>query len=328
MYFLIGTSLLLTFMLAVAVISATMLSGVWKLSRSRLVRLRPETRARLAFMFRVSPIVIASTVALAFVVPSFLIYEPPNSGETIGLKLVVIIAIAAFGISAAGYRIFASWWRTRQLLAEWTADATQMAIDGFGIPILKLRHEFPVFAVVGIIHPRLFIAEHVLETLDENELAAVLQHELGHITALDNLKRLGMKLCGDLVVAPLGRGLDRDWSHAAEAAADEYAVAAGDRNTALSLAGALIKIARIMPQALPPMPAVSYAYMETGEALAGRVRRLIQLADTDEPRPVRQIPMLVPVATLAVWMIVILATDGSFIARVHSLSEQVIAMLQ
>ena len=107
------------------------------------------------------------------------------------------------------------------------------------IPILKLRHSFPVFAVVGIVRPRLFVAEHVLETLDEQELTAVLRHELGHITALDNLKRLAIKLCGDLLVAPLGRGLDRDWSVAAEAAADEYAVAAGDRNTALSLAGAL-----------------------------------------------------------------------------------------
>lgn len=328
MYYLIGTSLLLTFMLAVAILSASALSGVWKLGQIWLTGLRPETRARVAFMFRVMPIIIASTVGLAFVVPSFLLYEPNDTSERVGLKLVLIIAVAALGISAAAYRIFASWWRTRRLLGEWTIGATPFTIDGLDLPILKLRHAFPVFAVVGIVRPRLFIAEHVLETLDEQELAAVLKHEIGHISAFDNLKRLAMKLCGDLLVAPLGRGLDRDWSEAAEAAADEYAVAAGDRNTALSLAGALIKIARIMPEAAPPMPAVSYAYVETGEMLAGRIRRLIQLADRDEPRPARRIPMLVPASLLAVWLILVFATDGAFLARIHSLSELVISLLQ
>jgi len=328
MYYLIGTSLLLTFMLAVATASASVLSLIWKLGQRWFVDFRPQTRARVAFMFRVMPVVIASTVGLAFIVPSFVLYEPNDSGERVGLKLSIIIAIAAFGITAAGYRIFASWWRTRRLLGEWTIGAMPIAIDGVDIPILKLRHEFPVFAVVGIFRPRLFIAEHVLETLDDQELAAVLRHELGHITALDNLKRLAMKLCGDLMVAPIGRDLDLDWSEAAEAAADEYAVAAGDRNTALSLAGALIKIARIIPATPPPMPAVSYAYVDTGEMLAGRIRRLIQLADRYEPRSARQIPMLVPASLLAVWMIAVFATDGAFLARIHSLSELVIALLQ
>ena len=114
MYYLIGTSLLLTFMLAVAILSASALSGVWKLGQIWLTGLRAETRARVAFMFRVMPIIIASTVGLAFVVPSFLLYEPNDTSERVGLKLVLIIAVAASGISAAGYRIFASWWRTRQ----------------------------------------------------------------------------------------------------------------------------------------------------------------------------------------------------------------------
>ena len=99
---------------------------------------------------------------------------------------------------------------------------------------------------------------------------------------------------------------------AAEAAADEYAVAAGDRKTALSLAGALIKIARIIPETPPPMPAVSYAYAETGEMLAGRIRRLIQLADRDEPRRAPHPDASSRIAARD-WTIRVLATDGAFV---------------
>ena len=92
--------------------------------------------------------------------------------------------------------------------------------------------------------PRLFIAEQVLDALEADEIAAVIGHEFGHIAAWDNLKRLAMKLCGDILIVPFGRSLDSDWSEVSERAADEFAVGQGSRSTALNLASALIKIAR------------------------------------------------------------------------------------
>jgi len=278
---------------------------------------------------RVLPLVSAITVGLAFVVPSFLMFEPSNSGEKISLKLGVIIVIAAFGFAAAFYRVLGSWWRTHRLVADWSQRATPLTVGNVSIPTYKLVHDFPIFAVVGVIRPRLFIAEQVLTALDENEVAAVVEHELGHISAMDNLKRLTMQLCSDVLVAPIGRPLDKAWSEASEAAADEFAAGRGDRSRALDLAAALIKIARIIPDVpVPKMPAVSFAHEFIGESLTARVRRLLQLAEQDnlENRPT--ISAAIPALLFVSWFVVILATDGAFLARVHNLSEIVLSTLQ
>jgi len=329
MYFLIGTSLLFTFMLAVGIAAAAVLSVAWRGLDRLFRRARPTTRARIIFGLRVLPVLLALTVALGFVVPSFVMFEPSNSGERVSGKLALIIAVAAFGISAAVYRSLGSWWRTRRLVAEWSLNAVPISIENIALPTYKLDHRFPVFAVVGVLRPRLFIAKQLLETLDQSELSAVATHELGHISAWDNLKRLMMQLCSDMLVAPIGRSLDRDWSEASESAADEFAATHGDRSTALNLAAALIKIARMIPQEpIQQMPAVSFVYELMGETLSSRVRRLLQLAEQDDLETGASIFGIVPALLLATWIVVVLATDSSFLARIHNLSELVLATLQ
>jgi len=277
----------------------------------------------------VTPIVISLIVIFGLTLPAFLVYEPLDTDETVSWKLVVVVAIAMFGIAAAVFRILASWWQTRRLIADWRGNAVPITLAAHGLRSYKLRHRFPVFAVVGIFRPRLFIAEQVFETLEEGEIAAVIQHELGHIAAFDNLKRLALSLCGDILVAPVGRSLEQAWSKAAENAADEYAVRTGSgATTALSLASALIKIARIIPnEPEPPMPAASYAF-ERGHSLAERVQRLLALADQDEvpARPTRR--MLVPAVTLISVITTVIAVDHRSLAYIHEVSESVLALLQ
>src|SRR5205085_12671322 len=159
MYLLIGISLLFTFLLAVGLTAAGILSIAWRVLGIQLEAVRPRSRANIIFGLRVLPLVSAITVGLAFVVPSFLMFEPSNSGEKISLKLGVIIVIAAFGFAAAFYRVLGSWWRTHRLVADWSQRATPLNVGNVSIPAYKLKHDFPVFAVVGVIRPRLFIAE-------------------------------------------------------------------------------------------------------------------------------------------------------------------------
>jgi len=274
------------------------------------------------------PLVFSLVFIFGLILPAFVLYEPFETDETIGWKLALVIAVAIFGFAAALFRIVASWWRTRRLVTEWQLNAVPIEIASCSLPTYRLQHEFPVFAVVGVFHPRLFIAEQVLKTLDQNEIDAVIQHELGHIAALDNLKRLALRLCSDILVAPIGRSIEREWCKAAENAADDYAVRSGDRYTALNLASALIKIARIIPsRPAPPMPAISYA-VERGESLADRIRRLLQLAD-EAITPVRRSPrVFTPLTILLIAAVGILLADQRLLAPIHEVSEFVLTLLQ
>ena len=279
-------------------------------------------------MLRVTPIVVSLVLVLAFILPSFVLFEPPESGETISLKLMAVIAFAAFGIAMALFRVFGSWWRTRRLIGEWSSNAVPIDIESTKLPVFKLRHTFPVFAVVGVLRPRIFVAEQVLAELESSEVKAVIEHEFGHIAARDNLKGLLMKMCGDLLVIPIGRSLERNWSQTAERAADDYAVENGDRTTALHLASALIKIARLFPEkALPPMPSVSFVW-QFDDSLAVRIRRLLSLADQDSfaTKPTRH--YFAPCFLVAGAFLVVLATNAQLLETVHNMSETILAILR
>ena len=140
-----------------------------------------------------------------------------------------------------------SWLATRSLLKDWLANSTQIELETVSVPTFVLQHSFPIIAVVGAIRPRLFIADHVLESLSAEELAAAVSHECGHLAAHDNFKRSVMRVSrAALLLIPCGRSLDRAWSEASESAADEHA-AQQSSLVALNLASALVRIARMIP---------------------------------------------------------------------------------
>jgi Zn-dependent protease with chaperone function len=327
MYFLIAVSLLFTVLLTIGIVTASAFSLVGRVVDSYGERFSAKRRVSLLFWFRVLPLLIAAVAVFAFVLPAFFLYEPHEPQETVGIKLAAVIFVAITGLMFAMFRLFGSWWRTRRLRTTWGRNATRTTLDGVSLPVYRLENSFPVFAVVGVLRPRIYIAEPIFETLDTDEIAAVIKHELGHTIARHNLKRLLMQLCSDVLVAPVGHGLDRSWSEAAEEAADEFAAATGGRQTAVDLAAALIKIARIIPdKPALVMPAVSYAF--NGELLAARVRRLLMLADREMlSTPATHWGSMITLM-LAVAFIAVFATNHLFLARIHDISESLLAFLQ
>lgn len=333
MYTFLGITLVLALLLTINA-TATMLSaGFGRLFKPWLWKCSARTRAEILFVMRIGPPVLAIIAIVAFMIPSYVAYEPHATDESVSWKLGTLAALSAVGVSLAIWRGIRSWLATRSLLRDWLAASTRIELDATNVPTYILDHSFPIIAVVGAFRPRLFIANHVFESLSEEELAAAITHEYGHLAARDNFKRSVMRVSrAALLLIPCGRSLDRAWSDASESAADEYA-AQKSSLVALNLASALVRIARMIPKGQQQnMPAAVSAFLnEDTPGVKVRVRRLVELAATDphllvsNASIVRFTPWFVLALTVAVGIAI--ESRPQVLAGVHHLVEQVVVVL-
>jgi Zn-dependent protease with chaperone function len=286
MYELLGISLGLATLLTINAVASLAAAGLWRLIEKPMRRRSARARAEVLFAMRVGPPAVALTSVAALLVPSYLAYEPYSTSEFVSRKLGALAILSAIGVVLALSRGLRSWLATRSLLREWLEDATPIHVAGIDVRTFRIRHSFPIIAVVGLFRPRLFIAERVIESLSQEELTAAIAHECGHLAARDNLRRTLIRACRDiLAIVPCGRSIDRAWSENAEAAADEYAAERGSA-VALNLASALIEIARMVPAgAKPSMPAAAFILGDERNGVMGRVNRLMALANVAQPQP-------------------------------------------
>ena len=335
MYEFLGITLVLALLLTINATATMVAAGVVRLCKPWLRKCSARTRAEILFVMRIGPPVIAIVAIAAFMIPSYLIYEPHTTDEFVSWKLGAIASISAFGVGLAIWRGFQSWRATRSLLRGWLSVATPFELKGIGVRTFVLKHSFPIIAVVGAIRPRLFIADHVLESLSEEELAAAIAHEYGHLAAGDNFKRSVMRISrAALLIIPCGRSLDRAWSEASESAADEHA-AQQSSQIALNLASALVRIARMIPKGQQQvMPAAVSAFLVGSEDAPGvkvRVRRLIELAAADPRLLVSNASLVrfVPWFMLALIVVVGVTIESrpQVLATVHQFVEHVVAVL-
>jgi Zn-dependent protease with chaperone function len=334
MYTFLGITLVLALLLTINATATMMSAGFGRLCKPLLRKCSARTRAEILFVMRIGPPVLAIVAIAAFMIPSYLIYEPHATDEFVSWKLGALATLSAIGVGLAISRGIRSWLATRSLLKKWLAASTRIELEAIHIPTYVLDHSFPIIAVVGAFRPRLFIANHVLESLSEEELAAAIAHEYGHLAASDNFKRSVMRVSrAALLLIPCGRSLDRAWSEASESAADEYA-AQQSSFVALNLASALVRIARMIPKGQRQVIPASVSAFLAGEDSPGvkvRVRRLVELATAD-PRLlasnasiVRFVPWLV--LTLAVVISVTIESRPQVLATVHHFVEHVVAVL-
>lgn len=335
MYAFLGTTLVLALLLTINATATMAAAGLGRISKRLLWRCSARTRAEILFVMRIGPPVIAIVVLAAFMVPSYLVYEPHKTEEFVSWKLGTLAALSAVGVALAIWRGIRSWVATRSLLNEWLASSTSIQLDGIDVPTFVVEQRFPIIAVVGALRPRLFIAEHVLGSLNQEELAAAIAHECGHLAAHDNFKRSVMRISrAALLLIPCGRLLDRAWSEASESAADEYA-AQRSSIVALNLASALVRIAKMIPKGPAPiMPANVSAFLADDEdtpRVKVRVRRLVELASTDprllvsSARLVRFMPWLALTALVIAG--VSIESRPQVLAAVHAFVEQIVKFL-
>lgn len=332
MYKLLGISLALAALLALNVVVSLLMSLAWRIVAPATGRWSGRTRAEILFILRIAAPVISLIAVGVLLVPAYVSYEPQATSEVVSKKLALLAAVSIVGLLFAISRACRSWLATKKLERSWLRAATRIDLPLIGIPTFRIEHSFPIIAVIGIFRPRLFIADQVLQKLSGEELAAAIAHEGGHLAAGDNLKRALLRACRDLlIIVPSGRSLDHVWSESIESAADEHAARLSP-DVALNLASALVRIARMVPAgARTELPLAAFLVGDETRGIKARVRRLLEIASTNESEHVRRFPIgaMFPLFALLVTILigVSIASNTHLLLTVHSLVERVVSLL-
>lgn len=152
---------------------------------------------------------------------------------------------------------------------------------GISMPkLLVTKDSFARSFTFGFRKPVIVLSQGLVNNLDDDELEAVLAHELAHIVRSDSfLNWLTVFLRDIMFFTPVMFWLFRDLASEKEHAADDITVALSGKP--LALAGALLKVWRLSPKggwnAIALDNFMPYAHFAAGKGtLEGRVTRIIE----------------------------------------------------
>lgn len=186
MYFFLGISLMLAVLLVVNLLISAAANFLWRVFAPTVKNQTPGRQARIIFALRIFPFVGALLFVHALMLPAYFLFEPQSSKEIVTAKLAFLAFVSIVGVAVAAFRVFGTWWKTRRLVSDWLARAEPIAVADVKIPVYRIRHPFPLIAVVGTFRPRMFIAEQIFSSLNEEEFQAAICHEYGHLEKLIN----------------------------------------------------------------------------------------------------------------------------------------------
>ena len=299
-----------------AALSAAAAGIGWLIDRG-LIRLRASSSPDVLLLLKLVPGVVALFFTLVVFLPAHWRFEPEGAEESAGYTLVALGLLGAVTLVLAVRRAVRDAAATRRVALGWRERARgPRTFAGGRLPVYGLPDTSPIISLAGLVRPRVFVGRPVIEAFTSDEMDVSLAHELAHHDAHDNLKRVLVACSPDLLgVWPSGRALERRWRAAVEFAADARAVA-GREERAVSLASALLKVARLAPAT----GAATCSGFYDGTLLSARIDRLLTPGLDDGPShrlapawPVSLGSMTLLVAALAAraaWLGVHLATEG------------------
>lgn len=228
-----------------------------------------ETTPRSAtsrFAIAVFPHVIPAAIAFGVLLPSFLLHEPAQGKE---YPAVILWTLAAAGLAhlvIVAARAVRMLCRSHALVRRWSRHARPLPREPWGLRALAVDMGHPEVALAGILQPRLFLDHRILDACSPEELRAIAAHERAHASSHDNLRRLLVEACNGRS-SPFARA----WRAAAETDADARGVRCAD--CAVDLAGALVRVSRLMTTR--PAHAAPLSAMHDGGDVETRIRRLL-----------------------------------------------------
>jgi len=236
--------------------------------------MKPRRSSRLLFALRIAPAGMTLFLVLGFCVPSYVWLEPDIAGERVGIAclLAAVLGVAVWVTSLV--RGLVSVVRTQRYIRRCGSRAARAEVGDASPELVVMSETNAVMAVAGVLHPRLLVSQDVMNALSEEQKEAAFRHEAAHGASRDNLKRLLFLLSPDVV--PFVRSfskLEDGWARFTEWAADDAAVD-GDHSRALSLASALVRVAKLGVHATPSY--LLSSLVDTDRDLVTRVDRLLR----------------------------------------------------
>lgn len=195
----------------------------------------------------------------------------PHAPSTLAAALLTVSALLLALRSARAAR---SLWRAHELRAEAVTVATVALGRRTVSVVVSPLHGGAPFAG-GWLRPFVCFSPEVFASLDEEERAAVVGHELGHLQHHDLAAFAALALVADVLwFVPGLRARCRTLRAHAEIAADDVALARGA--APLALASALVRVGELCARASDPSQALSLiAGAEPASSFERRVQALL-----------------------------------------------------
>ncbi len=203
-------------------------------------------------------------------------------------------ALAGVGMVLGSGRVWLVWRRERAILAACRAPASERAVaaqeglrrlsEAAGLHRLPRLLVYPRGAYVcalGLRRPAIVVSENLLRSLDEEEIEAILAHEVAHLCRRDYVRNwLGLLARAALFFLPAGILSGWRFAEARERQADDLAVAYTGKP--LALAAALVAVWQRRAEGLEL--GVPTGLVGDAGGFEGRVRRLLDPHPAPAPR--------------------------------------------
>lgn len=277
-------------------------------------KMRPRSAARFLFFLRLLPVALGTAAVIALCVPSYVLLEPRAAPERVGAACLITASLAAFVWLASLIRVGRAVAISHRCNQSWQRAGVEKTGE------LIVESDAPLLVLSGLFRPRLVISQGVLQTLSADQLSVALLHENAHRNSRDNWKRLLLLLVpAPLPFPALLSPLEQAWAKFREWAADDEAVQ-GDSDHALSLASALLRVARMGTS--PRLSFLHTSLVAGDHDLSQRIERLLHV-EAANPEPLTRTRFYAPFAAiLAVASLASLALWPAALYSVHRLLEE------
>jgi Zn-dependent protease with chaperone function len=281
--------------------------------------MRAGAAARFLFAMRILPFALGVGAVVGLCVPSYLWFEPHATPERVGVGCLALVFLGAVSWLVAMGRVSRALVISERCQRIWNETGREHRLTRETARAMVVEKDAPLLALAGILRPRLIVSRGVLCALSADQLDVALQHEKAHRVSRDNLKRLFLLMVPDSIPFVRGLGaLEEAWAKFAEWAADDEAVR-GDSNRAVSLASALLRVARM--GAGPRLSFLHTSLVGGDRDLAARVERLLEFETAiAQRRPVSQ-SLTVGAGFAMAALIATLLAGPAILSSVHRLLE-------